>query len=220
MTAPIRVVPKNALLTISDLFGAAAVGGTGILKYRFWDSGVDAASGNFVVAGQVQRPQTLIEIDAGQLGQTGFQTGAASTDIVWIQTFDGIAWTDWASVTATVLVVNRPPSVSAADRTLSKGQSVAAGSLFTASDPDGDPLTYELWQDAGTGGQFTLNGAAEPKGRSILLNQAQLDQTTFQWTGGVAASLWVRVSDGSDWSAWQGFNVTPTAAAHAADWHF
>src|SRR5262249_60690418 len=81
-------------------------------------------------------------------------------------------------------------------------QSFAVSSLFTASDPFGDPITtYDFW-NRGTGGGHFVSAT----GQTLAVNQdnyvsaAQLAQTTYQ-SGSGPDTLWARVSDPSTWQA-------------------
>jgi serralysin len=87
---------------------------------------------------------------------------------------------------------------------------VAASSLLTASDPDGDAIASYAFKDTGSG-HFYLNGVAQPNNQEIDVTAAQLSQLTYQ-SGGGADSVQVRVNDGTLWSSWQSFTVTAPAA--------
>src|SRR5205085_10378257 len=81
-------------------------------------------------------------------------------------------------------------------------QVVAASSLFSASDPDGDAITqYDFWDTGGGGGHFLVNGLTQPTNGDIYITASQLAQTIYQSGNGVD-TLWVRANDGTQWSAW------------------
>jgi probable HAF family extracellular repeat protein len=102
--------------------------------------------------------------------------------------------------------VDTPPVVVASDQTLAQGSTVAASSLFTASDPDGDSIIqYDFWDSNGNG-HFSVNGTPQGSNQDIYVTAAQLSQTTYQ-AGSAADQVWVRANDGSQWSTWKGFNV-------------
>jgi hypothetical protein len=103
------------------------------------------------------------------------------------------------------------PVETVANVELSKGQStIAASSLFTASDPDGDTITkYAFWNTGAGGGHFMLNGVAQGSGQEIDVSAAQLSQLSYQ-SGSGADTLWVRANDGYAWGTWsQSFGVSP-----------
>jgi hypothetical protein len=92
---------------------------------------------------------------------------------------------------------------------LSPGQaSVAASSLFTASDPDGDAIAQYAFWDSGVGGAHLLvNGTTEPLQQAVPVSAAQLAQTTYQ-SGTGTDTLYVKAYDGSLWSDWKSFTVS------------
>src|SRR5207237_7691213 len=96
-----------------------------------------------------------------------------------------------------------------ANKSASHGQSFAGSSLVSASDPDGDPIVkYQFWNSAAdpSGGYFVLNGTAEPVQQSIEVTAAQLASLSFQSRSG-NDRIWVRASDGFQWSSWQSFTI-------------
>ena len=77
-----------------------------------------------------------------------------------------------------------PPAPDVADIALSPGQtSVAASTLFTAFDPDGDTIATYAFEDTGSG-HFVLNGVAQANSQEIDVTAAQLSQLTYQGVPG------------------------------------
>src|SRR5208337_5273754 len=88
---------------------------------------------------------------------------------------DGNGGTAAASLT---IVLDRPPIVTAANVALSAGHaSVAATSLFTVSDPDGNAITTYGVLNTGNG-HFVLNGVVQASNQEIDVMAAQLSQLT------------------------------------------
>jgi hypothetical protein len=88
-------------------------------------------------------------------------------------------------------------------------QNVAVTSLFSVSDADSDTITkYQFWDSSADplSGHFVVGGVAQGVSQNIDVSAAQLSSTTFQ-TGSASDDLWVRVYDGTEWSAWKGFHV-------------
>ena len=144
-----------------------------------------------------------------QLAQTTFQTGTTADDL-WVQVFDGTVWSDWKEFHLTP-PVNHAPVVTVADQSVAKNASLAASSLFSVSDADGDAMTrYTFWDSTAdaTSGHFVVNGVAQGTKQTIMVSAAQLAQTTFQ-TGTTADDLWVQAYDGAAWSGWKEFHLTP-----------
>src|SRR5213078_2177296 len=58
------------------------------------------------------------------------------------------------------------------------------------------------------GGQFVLNGVAQPNGQEIDVTAAQLPQLKYQ-AGSGTDTLWVKANDGFEWGNWSSaFTVT------------
>ena len=96
------------------------------------------------------------------------------------------------------------------------GQVIAATSLFTASDPDGDGITQYDLRDTGTGGgRFLVNGAVKSANRDIIVPATQLAQVTYR-AGKGTDTLSVRANDGTQWGAWSNFTVTGSASSRTS----
>ena len=137
----------------------------------------------------------------------GGPTGSHLQDVFAYTVSDGNGGTATASLTVTL---ERAPVVTAGNVTLGTGQtSVAASSLFSAVDPDGNSIATYAFMDTGPG-HFVLNGVVEPNNQEIDVTAAQLSQLTYQSIPGSAPdTLEVRVNDGTLWSNWTSFTVTP-----------
>jgi VCBS repeat-containing protein len=140
-------------------------------------------------------------------------TGSRPQDVFSYTISDANGGTGTASL---AVALDRPVVVTAPNVTLSPGQTlVAASSLFSAADPDGDAITTYAFKDTG-GGHFVLNGVVQPNNQEIDVSAAQLSQLTYQATIGTTDTLQVRVAEGTSWSGWQSFTVVPTVAVDTA----
>jgi Ca2+-binding RTX toxin-like protein len=83
---------------------------------------------------------------------------------------------------------------------------VAASSLFTVSDADGDAIATYAFKDTGNS-RFLLNGITQANNQEIDVTAAQLTQLTYQNRVGTD-SLQIRANDGTQWGIWQSFTVT------------
>ena len=133
-------------------------------------------------------------------------TGSHLQDSFAYAVSDGNGGTATGTLTVTL---DRAPVVTASNTGLNAGTSVAASSLFSASDPDGNAITTYAFKDTG-GGHFILDGVAEANNQEIDVTVAQLSQLTYQSVGGSVDAVQVRVSDGTMWSNWTSFTVAPT----------
>src|SRR5439155_1507767 len=111
------------------------------------------------------------------------------------------------TVTPTSSVVDQAPVVTASTTTLTHNLSVAALTLLTANDPDGEPIiTYALKARTGNG-HFGVNGVVQATNVEIELTAAQLAQSTYV-AGSGSDQISMRASDGKLWSPWQAITVT------------
>ena len=70
------------------------------------------------------------------------------------------------------------PVVTTTDTTIVVGESVAAASLFSGSDADGDSsASYEFWDEGSGGGYFSLNGVQQGVNLAIAVSAADLANT-------------------------------------------
>ena len=104
------------------------------------------------------------------------------------------------------VTLDRAPVAQVANVALSSA-SVAASSLLSASDPDGNAITTFAFEDTGAG-HFVLNGVVQANNQEIDVTAAQLSQLTYQSMPGSTDTLEVRVNDGTLWSSWGSFTVT------------
>ena len=81
-------VAANSLLAVND------VDGDQITMFRLYDQSPEATSGHFTVNGAVQAPMHNIDLTPAQLAQTSFVAGT-TPDHLWVQVFDGAAWSAW-----------------------------------------------------------------------------------------------------------------------------
>ncbi|MDA9436052.1 hypothetical protein XH88_30480 [Bradyrhizobium sp. CCBAU 51627] len=194
-------------MAASTLFSTSDADGDAVTNYQLWDSTADPSSGHWVVGGTVQAANVAIGVTAAQLSTTTFQSGSGSDDL-WARAYDGIAWGAWKEFHVNA-PLDRAPVVTAADFHATPNQSVAASSLFSVSDADGDSISqYQFWDStpAAASGHWSVSGAAQPTNTAINVSAAQLAATSFQ-SGTVSDDLWVRASDGAIWSNWQEFHV-------------
>jgi hypothetical protein len=110
------------------------------------------------------------------------------------------------------LHVNHAPvlTVPSANVTATPGQTLQASSLFSATDLDGDALTYYLYDNtvATSGGHFAVNGTAAPSDVLVPVSAAQLAQTTFvAGPSGTSDDLYVKAYDGHAFTDWSEFHI-------------
>ena len=207
VTAPDFNATHNQSILVSSLFSVSDADNDTITAFRFWDSTTDATSGHFVVNGATQGTNQNIDVSANQLASTTFQSGAVSDDL-WAQAFDGTTWSNWKEFHVNP-PVNHTPIATASDVNATPNQSILASTLFSASDADGDIIAkYQFWDSttSSSSGHFIVGSIAQGTNQNIDVTAGQLSSTAFL-SGSVSDDLWVRVNDGTAWSAWAEFHV-------------
>jgi hypothetical protein len=200
----------SSLFTASDPFADA------ITQYDFWNSG--SGGGHFLLNNQALGASAENIVSAAQLAQTAYQSGSGA-DTLWVRVSDGEAWSAWSqSFTVTAPVDSGPVGTSVANIKTTAGQSFAASSLFTASDPFGDAIAqYDFWDTGAGGGYFALNGQTLGANQENIVSAAQLASATYV-SGPGTDTLWVRVNEGGQWSAWSpSFTVSDPTSIGASE---
>ena len=203
--APDFSASKGQVVNASDLFSANDANGDPLL-YFFYDNSAAATSGHFTVNGVVQAAGTTFAVSAVQLAQTTFTAGTAGADDLFVNAWDGSAYSGPKEFH--VNVVNNAPTVTAPNQTASSGQVFNASDLFTANDADGDSLMYFFYDNstAATSGHFEINGVTQAAGTTFAVSQAQLANTTFI-AGTTGDDLFVNAWDGVAFSGPKEFHV-------------
>jgi hypothetical protein len=135
-----------------------------------------------------------------------------SSDDLYIEAFDGKAYSGWNTFTH-VTAGNHAPQVnlvSGANVAASAGQMLQASSLFSASDLDGDTLTYYVYDasPAAGSGHFVVGGTSVPAETMYPVTPAQLAQTAFvAGAAGTSDDLFVNAHDGHAYAGWSEFHV-------------
>ena len=179
-------VTGTPTLTLNDGGTATYVTGTGTnaLTYTYTVGSSDAT------------------VSALAITQANLPNGATITDGAGNAANLSGALTTFPNLSIDPPVIEQAPVVTALNPTLTHNQSVAASSLFTAIDPDGQAIATYALKDVTGNGHFVVNGVAQATNVEIDLTAAQLAQTTYQ-AGSGNDQISIRASDGTLWSAWQ-----------------
>ena len=190
----------SSLFTYSDPVGSAAT------EYDVWDTG--GGGGYFALNGTALGANQNNIITAAQLSQLTYQVGS-STDTLWVEANDGTVWGPWSTAFKVTAPIDTGPVETVSNVSATHGESFAASSLFTYSDPVGSAATeYDVWDTGGGGGYFALNGTALGANQNNIITAAQLSQLSYQ-SGSGANTLWVEANDGTVWGPWStAFKVT------------
>jgi hypothetical protein len=201
------VVGKHS---ITPSFSVTDADGDAITSYRFWDSNTSSSSGYFTVNGVQQAAGQAIEVAASQLGSVKFVGGTtAGNDSVYVQAYDGKAWSNWTGFNAQTTKANSAPALSAIAQTVNTNQSITPS--FSVTDADGDPILQYAFYDGNTSttsGYFTVNGVKQAAGQTFLVAANQL--STVKFVGGSVAGddqVYFTATDGYDWGSWASANI-------------
>ena len=225
MAAPVNVAPTVNVQNLSPGKSATFIAGSALFtvtdpddasmaKYRFFDS--NAGNGRFTLNGNPQAELANVEINASDLANFRYLTSTTGTgDTLWVQAYDGFAWSAWKSFNVAA-PVNVAPTVNVQNLSPSKSTTFIAGaSLFTVTDPDDAAATRYRFFDGTVGnGRFSLNGS--PQAEMANIDIAAGDLAGFRYltsTTGTGDTLWVQAYDGFAWGAWKSFNVAAPANA-------
>src|SRR5262249_19877901 len=149
-------IAHGAGIAASSLFSVSDADGDVPTRYHFYDDTI--GRGHFAVDGVAQPERKAIDGAAGQLSQAAFV--GRGTDQLFVQAYDGFAWSAWAPFTVTA-PADHAQTVTASNRSIAHGP-VAASSLFSVSDADGDaPTMYHFYDDTIGGGHFAIAGVAQ-----------------------------------------------------------
>ncbi|WP_426442336.1 hypothetical protein [Bradyrhizobium genosp. P] len=208
-----KYMMRNQTTAASTLFTASDPDGNAITMYALKDP---TGSGHFTVNGVIQPSNTEVDVTPAQLANTYYVAGMSSEQLS-VRAFDGALWSGWQTVSINVAPSNeKAPVVTASSLNTLAGQTFAAASLFSVSDPNGNPIVTYALKDTTGSGHFVVNGVVQASNTEIDLTSAQLAQTVFL-AGSATDQLSVRASDGWQWSSWQSpaVNVSSTPVVNA-----
>jgi V8-like Glu-specific endopeptidase len=205
--APSVTAVPSASLAVGQSISASSLvasisnpSGDDIANDIFEDLG--GGSGYFTVNGV--RQADGVWISAGPSENVQYVAGASpGSDTLGVGIFDATSNSNIStSVVATTVyaapVVTAVPSVS-----LGEGQSIPASSLMSISNPSGDDILYDLYEDLGGGsGYFTLNGLKYFDGLQVYAGPTDTVQAALWQMDGtsVIASAKVNPNPGPSWT--------------------
>ena len=166
----------SSLFSYSDPVGSAAT------EYDFWDTG--GGGDYFALNDTALGANQHNIITAAQLSQLTYQSGSG-TDTLWVRANDGTLWGPWSNAFTVTAPIDSGPVETVSNLTATHGESFAAASLFSYSDPVGSAATeYDFWDTGGGGDYFALNGTA------LGTNQEQHHHDGAAFAADVSVRLW------------------------------
>ena len=209
VTATSKPVAKYATLLASGLFSVTDSDGDSINQYQIKDATISSLSGHFEIGGVAQGANKTLTLSDTQMSSLTYVSGSVADDL-WVRAYDGKDWSDWKTFRLTP-PVNHAPVVTPSNTPVTKNSTVAASTLFSVSDSDSDAITQYQFKDASasiTSGHFAIGGVAQASQTVLTASAAQLPLLSFD-ASTTKDDLWVRAFDGSAWSGWKEFFVTP-----------
>ena len=130
---------------------------------------------------------------------------------MWVRAFDGFGWGEWDAFTLTSQ--NIAPVVSVGDQTAHTNEWISLQNRVTTSDADSDAITQYQFYDAGSapGSGYIWTADIGQQAANTYITVAATDLgTTWLRSAQTPGSelMWVRVFDGTEWSAWDAFTLT------------
>ena len=206
-----QVMHTNTSAGVQGLVTAIDPDGDPVTFFQFYDAGTAAGSGYFSVNGVQRAAGQYINVAASQLGNVELHGGQApGSDLMWVRAHDGVGWGAWDHFILTS--ENTPPVATIETQNRANNEWVPLPSILTTGDADGDAITQYQFYDAGSAADsgyfWTVDVGQRAADTYITVNAADLGTTWVR--GGVAAGselMWVRAFDGTEWSAWDPFNL-------------
>jgi hypothetical protein len=215
VNAPVNVAPTVNVQTLNPSKSTAFINGANLFtvtdpddstvaRVRFFDGTL--GNGRFQLNGVDQAEWANIEIAAADLANFRFRLGGSS-DLLWVQAYDGFSWGTWKSFTVNA-PANVAPTVFVEDIVYGDGAVIDASTLFVASDPDdANIVRYRFWDSELNSGYFRLNGVDQQQQRNVDIAAADLGNLVYVGVGYSRDTIWVQAYDGTTWSQWTTFDA-------------
>jgi Ca2+-binding RTX toxin-like protein len=174
-------------IALSSLFTASDADNDTLI-YMIYDGTTTGGHGHLVVNGTTVAAATPYWVTQAQLAQTSFVAGAPGTsDDIRMIAYDGQDYSGggvWTKTLVAASGTNSAPQIALPDGAAiaaNPGSSVPISSLFSATDADGNTLSYLVYDGTTTAGHghLEVNGTVVPQATPFWVTQAQLAQTTF-----------------------------------------
>ncbi len=124
-----------------------------------------------------------------------------------------------ATISNDDVAANHAPIVTGNDVSVAVNGSLAASSLFSAHDQEGDGTItkYAFWDGDNAGGHFATNGTTLASGQWNYVNAADLASVKYVGGSGPGSeTLYVAAYDGKTWSSYDALQATTTAPVNHA----
>ena len=176
-------IPSSVLegnrIDAADLFSVSDPENNEVISYFITDRLANENGGFFLLNGVRQPSAQFFQITAAQLDNVQYVSGEfGQTENIAIQAFDGEFFSDIVDIAVTTVANQFRPVTTAFNINTGLGGTIAAESLFSFSDQDGNSLSSVGFQDTGVNpdsGFFTINGVRQTSGEFFFVPATQLD---------------------------------------------
>ncbi|GAB4071348.1 pre-peptidase C-terminal domain-containing protein [Ancylobacter sonchi] len=210
-----KTLTTGASTALNSLFSVTLASGDSVVTYQVMDTTATAGSGTISINGSTQAAGTPVTLTPAQLATTTFVAGTASgQDTIFVRAANAGGYSAWGAANVTTVAAGAP-TVTTTDTSVSG--TTAVSSLFTVASTGGTPITAYQFIDLSpeaTSGKFSVGGTAQSAGSTIDVMASALSSVSFvAGAAGSTDNLWVRASNGTNWSSWSSFNATSSLAA-------
>ncbi len=201
--------------SLSEVVSVSLQPGDVVQTYQLLDTNTAASSAGITVNGVAQTAGTTLTLTEAQFGQAAVVAGTnGSSDTIFVRATSAGGTSAWTPLVVTT-AVSGTPVISVSDQSVAANTSLAASSLATVTTPV-PASAYEFidMTPDPESGSFKVGGVTQSAGTVIDILSSQLAATTFLSGGtGTSDEIWVRASNGTNWSNWGRLTVAAGSLA-------
>ncbi len=204
-----QTIAPNGRFTVDDVDPNSVV-----TRYRFRDSVTTPQSGYFTFDGVPWQQGTVLEVAAADLYRVRYRSAALiSSELITIQAFDGVYWSDPGAATYFTVTPNiDPPVISGTNMSVAAMEFFKVSDFISAADPNGYPILNWLINDGvnnAASGYFQLDGVNLAQQTWHNLTSEQFSRLLYY--GGLIGgteNLNFHARDAGAWSPFRYYAVT------------
>ncbi len=178
-----QTVLESERIDVSSLFTVSDAENNEILSYFITDRNANQNGGHLVLNGVRQPSAEFFQITANQLPNLRYVGGQfGQTENVAVQAFDGEFFSEITDIAVTTEANQFRPVTDAFNVNSRLGRVIAAESLFSFSDQDGNTLKQVSFLDTGTSpdsGFFSISGVRQEAGSFFTVPVNQLGEVQY-----------------------------------------
>ena len=212
-----QTVKAGSSLNLGEILSSKMANGS---SYS-WINVYDATGGNnFVKSGVEIDASAGAWVSSSDLANTVIKAdNQASEQTLWIQTYDGAAFSAWDSLTFTTTgsaAAVAQPVGSIADQTVAAGSSLNLSEILSSTNADGGSYSWFNVYDATGGNNFVKNGVEIDASAGAWVSASDLANTTIKGDSQASEqTLWFQTYEAGIYSDWDSLILTTTGSAAA-----